>query len=156
MILKKMHAGPVASLIKTSFKNNVTMQAALRGAQGKNFELAVEELNKMTREAQERLDDETQRCLTEETSMTDQMDWLQDQVRRHNAEAASARALVIIAQGNIATLEENLKLTGARFEEHKADCIRELTEYNDELKLVLNDVDVMNIIIGLINCDAGA
>merc|ERR1719189_349612 len=156
MVVKKMHKGPaVATLIQALSKNNLTVQATLRGAQKKNFEQAKEELNLMTREAQERLDDETQRCLIEETSMNDQMAWLQDQVRRHNAEAASARAQVIIAQGNIKTLEENLRLTILRFEEHKRDCKRELQEMNDELKLVYNDVEVMNVIIGLIDCSAG-
>merc|ERR1719189_669553 len=153
MVVKKMHKGPaVSTLIQALSKNNLTVQATLRGAQKKNFEQAKEELNLMTREAQERLDDETQRCLIEETSMNDQMAWLQDQVRRHNAEAASARAAVIIAQGNIKTLEENLRLTILRFERHKLDCKRELQEMNDELKLVYNDVEVMNVIIGLIDC----
>jgi len=157
MVVNQMHKGPaVATLIQALSKNNLTVQATLRGAQKKNFEQATEELNKMTREAQERLDDETQRCLSEETSMTDQLEWLQDQVRRHNAEAASARAAVIIAQGNIKTLEENLRLTILRFEQHKRDCIRELQEMHDELLLVLNDVDVMNVIIGLIDCSGGS
>merc|ERR1719336_3245104 len=110
----------------------------------------------MTEEAQSSLDTETQRCKIEETSMINEMDWLQDQVKRHNADAASARAAVLIAQGNIKTLEELLRETSIKFETHKADCLRELNELNAELKIVLEDVQVMNTIIGLIDCNSAS
>merc|ERR1719220_650611 len=117
VVMKRVHNDPsLASLIQAASgqlvgatnRHNTTEQEqiALRGSQGKSFDEAIEKLNSMTREAQLALDTETQRCLLEETSMTEELEWLQDQVRRHNAEAASARAAVLIAQGNIKTFEE--------------------------------------------------
>merc|ERR1719499_2073919 len=88
--------------------------------------------------------------------MTTEMAWLQNQVKRHNADAASARAAVLIAQGNIGTLEELLQETTIKFEMHKENCIRELNELNAELKIILGDIQVMSTIIGLIDCESGS
>jgi len=110
----------------------------------------------MTEEAQLNLDTETQRCSVEIASMETEMSWLQDQVKRHNADAASARSQVLIAQGNIKTLEELLRDTTIKFEQHKVDCERELNALNAELSIVLEDIKVMAVIIGLIDCSGGS
>merc|ERR1719220_283203 len=159
--MKRVHDPSLASLIQeTSAASHADqLKGALRGAQNKSsgaFEDAINKLNEMTEEAQLGLDTETQRCQIAETSMTTEMSWLQVQVKRHNADAASARAGVLVAQGNIATLEELLRETTTKFEIHKADCIRELNELNAELKIVLEDVKVMNVIIGLIDCSGSS
>merc|ERR1719220_3034176 len=155
--MKRVHDPSLASLIQeTSAASHADqLKGALRGAQNKSsgaFEDAINKLNEMTEEAQLSLDTETQRCQIAETSMTTEMSWLQVQVKRHNSDAASARGCVLIAQGNIATLETLLKETTIKFETHKRECIRELNELNAELKIVLEDVQVMNVIIGLIDC----
>merc|ERR1719464_1104567 len=164
--MKKVHKDPsLESLIQeTAGKfhaaggHNQTsqMKVALRGGSHDKssdaFDTAIGKLNEMTEESQANLDAETQRCSIEIQSMETEMAWLQDQVKRHNADAASARAAVLIAQGNIATLEELLRETSLKFEQHKRDCIRELNELNAELSIVLEDVKVMATIIGLIDC----
>merc|ERR1719220_2728306 len=155
--MKRVHDPSLASLIQeTSAASHADqLKGALRGGQNKSsgaFEDAINKLNEMTEEAQLSLDTETQRCQIAETSMTTEMSWLQVQVKRHNSDAASARGCVLIAQGNIATLEDLLKETTIKLETHKRECTRELNELNAELKIVLEDVQVMNVIIGLIDC----
>merc|ERR1719336_2838524 len=127
--MNRVHDPSLASLIKETASHDLTdqLKGALRGGHDKSagaFEDAIAKLNEMTEEAQLGLDTETQRCQIAETSMTTEMEWLQVQVKRHNADAASARAAVLVTQGNINTLEELLTETTLKFEIHKRDCIR--------------------------------
>jgi len=170
LVMKRVHNDAALSsviqeasgqLVGVSGRHNQTEQAqgALRGSQDKSsdaFDDAIHKLNEMTEDAQHSLDTESQRCKIEVTQMTTEMSFLQNQVKRHNAGAASARASVLIAQGNIATMEELLNEISIKFEMHKEECIREQNALNAELKIILTDIQVMSTIIGLIECEASS
>merc|ERR1719215_414634 len=110
-------------------------------------------LNQMGEESFENWESETERCRVYRVETLLELDRLRDLVLYYNAKAAEARGRVIEAQGIIITTSEELQRTREALFQLKIECARDIKLLEEQLRVVLQDIEVMANVLEMTDCN---
>ena len=84
------------------------------------------------------------------------MEQCRQDISMFNADVAEAREEMLGAQTNIDICEKKLPELTSTVERHNLKCSDEISDLNEQLKIVLADTEVMNIVLEITDCGKGA
>merc|ERR1719464_2697885 len=113
---------------------------------------AVKMLNEMGEESESNLEGEEERCKQFKESTEADLTTARQQVLYFNGKASEARGRVIEAQGILMTTTEELQSTNEALVSLKAECLKDITALESQLKVVLSDIEVMARILQMTDC----
>jgi len=139
-----------------STRNLLQLQNSLRGATTPTGYAAVSRatqmLNEMGVQARTSLEAEQLRCTEENATQIRNMEVMRTSVSNFNSDAASARGHVVKAEGEIQTLNVNVRNTEEQLEKVKQECTDEINSMQYQLRIILADITVMGNILEMVDC----
>merc|ERR1719440_2367869 len=157
IVLHKSAAKPeLKAFIQTSMgakKSNLRSGQLTSSDDKKKYdglEKAKNMLNEMIEESQTKYDLEIEKCCQYDAYQSAVMEQARQDIAKFNAEAAEARACVLDQNGIIELCEKELPTLTEMLEAHNAECDANIGELNRILKIVIEDISIMDIILGII------
>merc|ERR1719191_1490363 len=131
------------------------LSSSLRAGQPTGYsgvDKAKNMLNEMIEEVQEKYDLELQKCCDYDEMQSTLIEEARQDISMFNAEAAEARSEVLQAESVISMCEIKLPELNDALDIHNRECHEQITELNRLLKIVLEDIKVMEMILGMTSC----
>merc|ERR1719181_843687 len=157
IVLHKSAAKPeLKAFIQTSMgakKNNLRSgQLTSSESTGKYDGLtkAKNMLNEMIEESQTKYDLEIEKCCQYDAYQSAVMEQARQDIAKFNAEAAEARACIEEMNGIIELCERELPTLTEMLEAHNAECAANIGELKRILKIVIEDISIMDDILKII------
>merc|ERR550537_236800 len=110
-------------------------------------------LNEMIEEVQSKYDMELQNCCEYDEMQSMLIEETRQDISMFNAIAAEARQEVLDASGIIHICEIKLPELNDALTIHNRECKEEISELEAQLSIVMADLAVMDIILGMTECD---
>merc|ERR1719162_658056 len=110
----------------------------------------------MIEEVQEKYETELESCCQYDQKTSALMEQCRQDISMFNAEAAVAREEMLGAQTNIDICEKKLPELMSTLELHNQKCKDEISDLEEQLKIVLADIEVMNTVLEMTDCGKGA
>jgi len=110
-------------------------------------------LNDMIYESLSKYDAEVAKCTDFYSKQCALMEIARGAIAAANFMAASSRALILDAQGNINKCEVAIPVTKQELKDHNQKCKNELSKLNTRLKIVMGDIAVMTMILKMTDCE---
>eukprot|EP00929_Paragymnodinium_shiwhaense_P124050 TRINITY_DN988_c0_g1_i4.p1 TRINITY_DN988_c0_g1~~TRINITY_DN988_c0_g1_i4.p1 ORF type:complete len:1003 (-),score=315.27 TRINITY_DN988_c0_g1_i4:170-2938(-) len=110
-------------------------------------------INEMIEETQAKYDKEIQACCDYDQVQSGLIEQARQDISNFNAEAAEARKEVLDAQDHIEICEKKLPELKDALTIHNRECDVEAKNLRGQLVIIDEDLRVMNIILGMLNCD---
>merc|ERR1719310_463843 len=111
-------------------------------------------LNEMIHESMLKYDEEIAKCTDFYAKQCALMEVARGQISAANFVAASSRALILDAQGNIDKTQKSIPETKEELKNHNRKCKAQLKLMNKNLKALMGDIAVMTMILKMSDCDA--
>jgi len=111
-------------------------------------------LNEMIHESMLKYDEEIAKCTDFYAKQCALMEVARGQISAANFVAASSRALILDAQGNIDKTQKSIPEQKQELKEHNQKCKAQLKLMNKNLKALMGDIAVMTMILKMSDCDA--
>ena len=103
-------------------------------------------------ESGEKLDLEQITCTAFERKQMSMMHKTEADISFFGSQSAEARGKVLKAQSHIGMLNEKIPSVQSEYDDHKADCKRNIAQLQYELKVVTEDVRILDIILNITDC----
>jgi len=111
-------------------------------------------LNDMIYESLSKYDAEIAKCTDFYSKQCALMEIARGAIAAANFMAASSRALILDAQGNINKCEVAIPETKMELTQHLRKCKNEIHKLNSRLKIVMGDIAIMTMILKMTDCDS--
>jgi len=135
--------------------------AVFRGTQNRRYSpsggvaKARDMLNTMLSNASMNLDSQHHQCSMFFNQQCSMMESTREDISSANSEAADYRGEVLLAQKEINVCEVNIPRIKFELEEAMAECLKRKTFLERDLKVVMEDIEVMEAVLALTQCGPG-
>jgi hypothetical protein len=157
--LRKHQNETVMQLVQTAMAGNQGGEGNLRASVSQpdsgysGVAKAKDMLNEMIQETQAKYDLEIQTCCDYDKTQSGLIEQARQDISNFNAEAAEARKEVLDAQDHIEVCEKKLPELKDALVIHNRECAMETKSLEEQLKIIDEDLNVMSMILGMINCE---
>eukprot|EP00929_Paragymnodinium_shiwhaense_P051626 TRINITY_DN2594_c0_g1_i7.p1 TRINITY_DN2594_c0_g1~~TRINITY_DN2594_c0_g1_i7.p1 ORF type:complete len:821 (-),score=249.21 TRINITY_DN2594_c0_g1_i7:201-2663(-) len=144
------------TIVQDALQSSTKLSKSLRAGSGQGKESAADKarkfLNEMIEEVQQKYDMEVQKCCEYDIEQTALIEGAKQEISRCNAEAAEGRTESLEFGGAIRSFKGLLARQNDNLDSKEMECEHGKTELRAQIKLIREDLKVMDMLVNLTDC----